>query len=82
MYVCMYTRMGVIMGAGAAKTGWSLMRLGMEEEEEEEDSSFAETREGRINVCLLGEEVREGRHQRLNAAFDIVHEAFVLQSPL
>lgn len=68
------------MGAGAAKTGWSLMRLGMEEEEEE--SSFAETTEGRINVSLLGEAVIEERQQALNAAVDIVHGAFVLQSPL
>lgn len=67
------------MGAGAAKTGWSLMRLGMEEEEE---SSFAETTEGRINVSLLGEAVIEERQQALNAAVDIVHGAFVLQSPL
>lgn len=66
------------MGAGAAKTGWSLMRLGMEEEE----SSFAETTEGRINVSLLGEAVIEERQQALNAAVDIVHGAFVLQSPL
>lgn len=74
------------MGAGAAKTGWSLMRLGREEEEEGE-LSFAETTEGRIDVSLLGEEedwaeVTEVRHQPLNAAVDIVHGAFVLQSPL
>lgn len=39
--------MGVMIGAGAAKTGWFLMRLGIEEfPEEGEEESFAKT-EGR-----------------------------------
>lgn len=37
----MRTKMGLMMGVGAAKTGSFLMRLGIEEEEEEELLSLA-----------------------------------------
>lgn len=71
--------MGVMRGAGAAKTGSFLMRLGSEleeEEEEEEEDNLAETDgrkcslEARLEEDWAGE--TEVKHQLLIVMLDIV----------
>lgn len=80
--------MGVMIGAGAAKTGSFLMRLGIEFPEEGDELETLAKTEGR-NVTaddLFREEEEEDwvagetevRHQLLIAAVDIVHRVIYL----
>lgn len=63
---CMFTQLeGTSKGAGAAKTGWFLMRVGGETEE----LSLAKV--GGRNVSLLRADEVEVRHQPLIEAVDI-----------
>lgn len=63
------------MGAGAAKTGSSLINLGKEEEEEEEEASLAKA-EGRCRPTCFGEtEVR--KKALVEEEIDIVQGAIV-----
>ena len=73
-----YTKVGVMSGVGAAKTGVFWMREGIEEEEEEEEgggvASLAEMVEGR-NVGVVKEVLeaeKEERQQPLMEEVDIV----------
>lgn len=78
----LYTQVGVMRGAGAAKTGLSWIREGIAEEEEEEEgeegggvASLAETEERNVGLereDLEGE--REERHQPLMEEVDIVQK--------
>ena len=78
----MITKVGVMIGVGAAKTGLFWMRLGggEEDEEEEEEPSLAKA-QGR-NVALLREDWAAGetevRQAPLIEAEDIVHAALDL----
>lgn len=81
----MITKVGVMIGVGAAKTGLFWMRLGGgeedEAEEEEEEPSLAKA-QGRRNVALLREDWAAGeaevRQAPLIEAEDIVHAALDL----
>lgn len=69
--------MGVMSGAGAAKTGSFLMRLGRElEEDEEEEDSLAETEGRKCSLVATPEEDWAGetevKHQLLIVMLDIV----------